>query len=534
MLFHSYVFMFVFLPVTMAGFALVCRRNLRLAMGWLVVCSLFFYGWWNPVYLSLLVVSCGVNFAFGKALERSPSPRTLILGIVFNLGLIGYFKYGMFLTGFWSDIAGVNWRLEDIILPLGISFFTFQQIAYLVDTHQQRTVEHGWLEYVLFVTFFPQLIAGPIVHQAEMLPQFMNKRLGLRSRDFAIGLTIFAAGLFKKVVLAETLSSYAAPMFHGAANGEIITFFEAWGGTIAFTFQLYFDFSGYSDMAIGLGRMFGIRLPVNFNSPLRATSIIEFWQRWHMTLTRFFINYIFNPVALRQTRKRARAGKPLIATDLTNPVGFLSLMAWPMFLTFFLVGVWHGAGWTFLLFGALHGVFLVSNHAWRAMVRNARWKERVPQTIRLSVAWTVTFLSVAVTLILFRAQDLNTAFNVMVGMTGMDGRFVITPGYVPLKPLFYLLFDDVTVSPLPLLYYAGREQVAWIAASLLIVLLVPNTQAWMSRYYPTAGMTPKITGAGAGRLFWRPIPAWGAFTIILIGLSLVSAMQPTEFLYFQF
>ncbi|TAN73721.1 MAG: MBOAT family protein, partial [Magnetospirillum sp.] len=299
MMFHSYLFMFVFLPAVLAVFHGLRRHSIRWSVAWLLLASLAYYGWWSPKYAALLLGAGAVNFMIARRLRRASHWLPLAAGIGFNLALLGYFKYAMFLSGTWSDLTGVQWRLSDIALPLGISFFTFQQITYLNHAKDGKASTGGLLEHALFTMFFPTMIAGPILHQSELLPRLLEKRHPAIGRDLAIGLTIFTLGLFKKVVLAETLAGYADPAFNAAAGGAGITFIEAWAGATAFTFQLYFDFSGYSDMAIGLARLFGLRLPANFNSPLKSTSIIEFWQRWHMTLTRFLTAYIFNPIVLR-------------------------------------------------------------------------------------------------------------------------------------------------------------------------------------------------------------------------------------------
>jgi D-alanyl-lipoteichoic acid acyltransferase DltB (MBOAT superfamily) len=298
MLFNSYIFIFLFLPVTLFGFFYIgVRGNYYFALAWLVGTSLFFYGWWNPAYIFLIVSSVIFNYFLGSLLNN-PLLKTrkiiLIFGIFINLFLLGYFKYYNFFILNINNIFSSSLPIETIILPLAISFFTFQQITYLVDAYKGRTSEYDFLHYCLFVTFFPQLIAGPIVHHKEMLPQFTKKIINqLNYENLAVGLTIFVFGLFKKVVIADGIAGYATPVFSAAEAGITLTFFDAWGGALAYTFQLYFDFSGYSDMAIGLARMFGIRLPLNFNSPYKANNIIEFWRRWHMTLSRFLREYLF-------------------------------------------------------------------------------------------------------------------------------------------------------------------------------------------------------------------------------------------------
>lgn len=333
MLFNSFEFLFLFLPATIFLFLLSAKRwGNEAAISVLVLCSLFFYSWWNPVYLLLLLFSMGFNYQVGKRLGNGGGKPLLTLGIIVNLGLIAYYKYAGFIIFNINTMAGTDWDLGQIILPLAISFFTFQQIAYLVDSYRGITREYQFIHYALFVSFFPQLIAGPIVHHKDMLPQFSrNERFQLKPRDVAIGSSIFAIGLFKKTVLADGVAVYANPVFSAADTGQSLDFFSAWGGALAYTFQLYFDFSGYSDMAIGLARILGIILPLNFDSPYKATNISEFWRRWHMTLSRFLRDYVYIPMGGNK-HGQARRYINLSATMLLGgfgmaPAGTLSFGA---------------------------------------------------------------------------------------------------------------------------------------------------------------------------------------------------------------
>ena len=298
MLFNSFEFLLLFLPLTLLVYYRL--KNIRLALAWINIASLVFYGYWNPVYLILILASVLANFGLGRWIAGTtgrPQYWLTALGVALNLGVLGYFKYANFFVREVAALTGGDWSLEAIVLPLAISFYTFQQIAYLVDAKQGKVPPHGLLEYVAFVTFFPQLIAGPIVHQGDVLPQFralekQRRALGL----MAVGLSIFSIGLFKKVAIADQLALYANPVFEAARAGTTLSFAEAWGGTLAYTLQLYFDFSGYSDMAIGLGKMFGVTLPVNFASPYRARNIIDFWRSWHITLSNFLRDYLYIPL----------------------------------------------------------------------------------------------------------------------------------------------------------------------------------------------------------------------------------------------
>src|SRR6201982_2696103 len=349
MLFSSYAFLFQFLPAVALAFAVARRVSPRCGICALALSSLIFYGAWKPVYLLLLLASIGVNFWLGLRMEDPLRRRAFgTLGVALNLALLCYFKYPTFLFDGLTTLTGTPLPFVNVVLPLGISFFTFQQIAYLVDVMRGAKVERDIVSYTLFVSFFPHLIAGPLVHHAEMIPQFKRARTSRSAVLAARGLAIFAAGLFKKVVIADNLAQFVSPVFAHLDAGGGVTTPWAWLSTLAYTLQIYFDFSGSSDMAIGLALMFGIRLPVNFRSPYKAVSIIEFWRRWHITLSRFLRDYLYISLG----GNRLGEGRP-----------YLNLM-----ITMLLGGLWHGAGWTFMIWGGLHGIYLVINHLWRGMV----------------------------------------------------------------------------------------------------------------------------------------------------------------------
>ncbi|HET7832180.1 MAG TPA: MBOAT family O-acyltransferase, partial [Gallionella sp.] len=368
MLFNSYVFIFLFLPVVMLGFFQLARISHAFAAGWLALASLLFYGYWNPAYVGLLLASIIGNYAFGLRIaklnirsEEQVGHRKLLLAIAVlsNLLLLGYYKYANFFATSVNSIAGTHCSLGEIILPLGISFFTFTQIAFLVDTYQGKVKEYNFIHYVLFVTYFPHLIAGPVLHHKEMMPQFAHaSTYRFNYENIAVGLTIFLIGLFKKVVIADGIAYYVPTVFDAPALGIHLTFVEAWGGALCFALQLYFDFSGYSDMAIGLSRMFGVTLPLNFHSPYQAVNIIDFWRRWHMTLSRFLRDYLYSPLGGNRRGKVRR---------------YLNL-----WLVMLLGGLWHGAGWTFVIWGGLHGIYLVITHAWQSLRRMVGQDPNVP------------------------------------------------------------------------------------------------------------------------------------------------------------
>ncbi len=516
MLFNSYVFILFFLPLTLiVYFAMGKRGHYRAALAWLVAASLFFYGWWNPAYLGLMLFSIFFNYAIGVNLTRKHESGglskkvVLTLGIAVNLALLGYYKYANFFVDSVNYLAGTNWHLETIVLPLAISFFTFQQIAYLVDAYRGETHEYNFLHYCLFVTFFPQLIAGPIVHHKEMLPQFARDMVyRLSHRDLAIGIAIFAIGLFKKVVIADTFATHATPVFHAADAGETIGFLSAWTGVFAYTMQLYFDFSGYSDMAIGIGRMFGIKLPLNFNSPYQAVNIIDFWRRWHITLSRFLRDYLYIPLGGNRkgpTRRHIN-----------------------MMLTMLLGGLWHGAGWNFVIWGGLHGSYLVANHSWRQIWRNPidKWWSRF-------IARSITFLAVMIGWVFFRAETFDGAVNILHGMANLPTTFqgVLGPvaGWLGSVGIH---FDGG--------YLGSAHYTAffWLVVWTAIVWAWPNTQQWLARFEPAldSHVVPQAQAFANmwQKVLWQPTWQWAIITAAIGGVALLNMSRISEFLYFQF
>lgn len=383
MLFNSYEFIFVFLPLTLFVFFQISRTGYhQLAIAVLIVASLFFYAWWQVSCLVLLLVSIFFNYLLGIALSRHDKKiflskqGLLTFGIVVNLGLLGYFKYANFLVFTTNNLLSTSFSLQPIVLPLAISFFTFNQIAFLVDAYRGEAKEYDFFKFSLFITFFPHLIAGPIVHHKEMIPQFDEKSVyQFKPENLAVGITIFFIGLFKKVVFADSIAVYATSVFD-AAQTVHLTCFEAWSGALAYSLQLYFDFSGYSDMAIGAAWMFGIKFPLNFDSPYKAVNIIDFWRRWHITLSRFLRDYLYVPLGGNRKGKLRR---------------YLNLM-----ITMLLGGLWHGAGWTYVVWGGLHGIYLVVNHQWHS------FRQELGHDLSKSHWWSrglgclITFLAVIV------------------------------------------------------------------------------------------------------------------------------------------
>lgn len=500
MLFNSYGFLFLFLPVVLLVFFQFGRVNHVYAASWLALASLIFYGYWNPSYVGLLLGSIICNYTFGfwiaKAVVKrnaiSQKKHLLIFAIAANLLLLAYFKYANFFIGSVNSVADMQWGVGNVILPLGISFFTFTQIAFLVDTSRGEVKEYNFPHYCLFVTYFPHLIAGPILHHKEMMPQFADKSVyRFSSKDFLVGLTIFAFGLIKKTGIADTISPYANEVFGSAQGGSTLTLLEAWAGVLAYTFQLYFDFSGYSDMAIGLARMTGIHLPLNFNSPYKAVNIIEFWRRWHMTLSRFLRDYLYFP----------------LGGNKKGPVRrYLNLM-----ITMLLGGLWHGAAWNFVVWGGLHGAYLAINHGWRALCGDGKEEPPVAAGFWVSsMTRLLTFLAVVVAWVFFRADSLQTAGIILAAMVGGNGLSLPSSG----RACGELLLAELVL--------------------LSMVWLAPNTQEIMAGFCPSYNNNYSDQVRVPNWLRWRPSVAWTLVTGLLIGYSILTLSQVSDFIYFNF
>lgn len=491
MLFNSYGFLFVFLPIVFAGFFLIARRLPSLAMPWLAAASLFFYGFWSPPFVLLLLASIGANFGAGLLTARaSGSTRKLWLSVAVaaNLAVLAVFKYANFFVGI-ANGAGASLPLLNIVLPLGISFFTFTQIAFLVDVYQGSVREYNFVHYLLFVTWFPHLIAGPVIHHKQVMPQFaLARTYRLDIESVCVGLTLFTLGLFKKAVLADQLAPFANAVFGSAAAGTAPMLLTAWLGALAYTLQLYFDFSGYSDMAIGLSRMFNVRLPLNFDSPYKSSNIIEFWRRWHMTLSAFLRSYLYFPLGGNRKGRSRR---------------YVNLFA-----TMVLGGLWHGAGWNFLFWGALHGAYLMVNHAWRAATGSGGPSSRLGAI----VGTFLTFVAVVVAWVPFRASSMAAATTIWQGMAGYNG----------ISLHLAQVFPELPLSP--------QACIGWILLGLGIVFALPNTQQCLSAYAPAcdAVRAPNVW------LRWRPGRATGIAAGLVLAISIMLFKKNSPFLYFQF
>ncbi len=493
MLFSSFEFILLFLPVTLIGYFFLNRMRLAVAANvWLLCASLFFYGWWNVRYLPLILGSILFNYTVGHLVADSGTrgkqavSRKIIfvVGLAGNILLLGYFKYMDFFIGNANMLLGSQLPLLHIVLPLGISFFTITQIAFLVDAYEGLVEEKELLNYALFVTFFPHLLAGPILHHKEMMPQFDRRRNKIVSyRNLSTGLFLFLLGLSKKVLIADTLSQVANPGFDTATT---LNFCEAWYTSLSYTLQLYFDFSGYSDMAIGIGWMFNIALPVNFNSPYRATDIIDFWKRWHMTLTNFITTYVYTPIL--RSFGRVTFANAMVATLLAMLVS----------------GFWHGAGWTFITWGGLHGLALVTNHAWK------RKKLRMNPVL----AWFVTFQFVNATFVFFRAKSWGDAMKVLRGMACLNG--VVLPDLIG--------------------RLLGGLARGWVQFGKVFVNLDVRGEAWVLGGALTLALLGKNSLQTTAKDSFSPtkLHMYAAILLFIVNLVFLNSLRSKEFLYFDF
>ncbi len=504
MLFNSYVFLGGFLPAALGGFALASRFGRTAAQGWLLLASLVFYGWWNVAFLPVLLVSIIGNFVVARMILARRGNIILVTGIALNLTALAWYKYLAAILAFWDVPFAAP------LLPLGISFFTFTQIGYLLDCHAGMEQRRGPLDYALFVTFFPHLIAGPILNSRDILPEFAHLRLS--SRNLTIGGGIFLIGLLKKTLLADPISTLSAP---GFADPGMLTLLPAWRTALAWSLQLYFDFSGYSDMAVGLARMFNVTFPFNFDAPYKAASVIDYWQRWHISLTRFLMSTIHAPLTVAiMRRRRARAASGQVDTTNASTVmarasramtvfkrlnliwkssggerrgsdsaaGFVMTRAVPILATMGLAGIWHGAGLTFVVFGLLHAGFLIINHAWRVW---GRWR------ISLPVSIMITYLCVLTGAVIFRAPSMSIAYSLFAAMLGFHGAGVTWDA-------------------------RGGIDAVWLIGLYAIVWGAPTTQTIIARP------------------LWRPTLPWAAAFGTAATLGLLSVGGTGEFLYFQF
>ena len=506
MLFNSHIFIFGFLPLTLVLFYAAARASAYLGLATLAFASIVFYAWDSPLeHVAVLLVSIGGNFIIGRFITQAYNANRparyrglLTLGIVLNLCLLAFYKYSNFLLG----TLGVASPFAQIYLPLGISFFTFTQIAYLVDASKGHVKEYSPIHYLLFVTYFPHLIAGPILHHREMMPQFADPKIRRFHLDnLAIGLSIFIIGLAKKLLLADPVAPIADAAFNASATGIDLTLAEAWLGALAYAMQIYFDFSAYCDMAIGISRIIGIRLPVNFASPYKSASIVEFWRRWHMTLSRFLRDYLYIPLGGNQ-KGLARRYVNLIATMLLG-------------------GLWHGAAWTFVIWGGLHGLYLCVNHAWQ------RFGIALPRAVGISI----TFVAVTIAWIFFRADTVAHAVVMLQSMFAVHGLSLPESALsllgIPAIGSPYLRFDGMFHNGV---YQNPAEAFMLVLPLLVIVWALPNTQQLFARYRPALMPWRDYVS----RWHWRPDLAWSMGCAALFVVAIFAISQDSPFLYFRF
>lgn len=507
MLFHSIEFIFIFLPVCFFAFVLIGKVfGPRASLLCLSIASVIFYGQWSLLHATMLVASVASNFAFCHlilALEKQQTLRRLTFFTAFaaNLALLGYLKYSNFFIDNINAVAETNFSFVSVLIPVGVSFFTFIQIGFLVEVYNRQVKQVRFEEYFLFGTFFACITAGPLVMQRDIFPQLKNNhRNVLDPMRIAIAVSIFAIGLFKKLALADAIAPYADTVFNGVADGAIPSATLAWIGALAYTTQLYFDFSGYSDMALAIGLLFNIRLPFNFNSPLKANSITDFWRRWHMTMTRFFTNYIYSPLAITNTRK-AIVGK------YSPSRRFMATVAVPVIITFLVAGAWHGAGWTFIVFGLIHGIAMAVNHAWT--------QARMPQ-LPAGFAWLLTMLVVIVGLVVFRATDLTVALTMLQAMA--------TPNLADSGWIVAGLAENVD--------YA--DAIGLITVLIAIIMMFPNIQQMFHEHGISSDSSDDPEMAPSRWLMWCPSPRWALTGALVLAIGLSLATGDTSFIYYQF
>ncbi len=502
MSFTSLQFIFVFLPIAYLCFVAAHRYGgAQQAVNFLAVISLVFYAMFGTQLLLVLVASMILNFTVGNVLaclgnHPKVAKNLLLGGLVVNLGILGYLKYTNFFIDVANQVTGTGYPHLDIAVPLGVSFFTFVQIGFLIDAYNGQLIKHDFARYVVFTAFFPSITAGPLVMQREMMEQLSDpKTEAFDVRRVTIGLTMFAMGLFKKVVLADSIAPFANKVFDGAQGGMMFDTGTAWIGALCYTLQLYFDFSGYSDMAIGLATIFAIKLPLNFDSPLKATNISDFWRRWHMTMTRFFTSYVYSSLAMFGMRKG-------MAWRL-GPVGrFFLVAAMPSFFTFLVAGVWHGSGWTYLVYGVMHGTAIATFLAWR---------EFSGVKLPSPVAWLITMTTVVCALVMFRAPDITTALSLLGQMWGVGGS-----------------------STGAALAIDSAQAISMIVIMGAITLLLPNTQQILHHEWPVIDSKPEEVASAAGLVAWRPSFGTALVTACIFTIAVTSIGSSSGFLYYKF
>jgi alginate O-acetyltransferase complex protein AlgI len=502
MSFTSLQFIFVFLPLAYLGFVLAHRfGGAQMAINLLAVISLVFYAMFGTELLLVLLFSMVFNFAVGNVIAclagHPKVARNLLLGAVaVNLGMLGYLKYTNFFIDVVNQMAGAGYSHFDIAVPLGVSFFTFVQIGFLIDAYNGQLLKHDFARYVVFTAFFPCVTAGPLVMQREMMEQLSNPAIkAFDVRRVTIGLTMFAMGLFKKVVMADAIAPFADKVFGGAQGGMALDAATAWIGALCYTLQLYFDFSGYSDMAIGLATIFAIKLPLNFDSPFKSTNISDFWRRWHMTMTRFFTAYVYSSLAMFGMRQG-------MAWQFGRVGRFMMVAALPSLITFMVAGVWHGSGWTYVIYGVMHGL---------AIACFLGWREFSGYKLPMPVAWLLTMVTVVNGLVMFRAPDVGTALTMMGHMWGFGSS-----------------------SGAAAISIDSAQAMSMIVIMGAITLLLPNTQQILHHEWPVIDSKPEEVATAAGLVAWRPGFGTALISACIFTIAITSIGSSSGFLYYKF
>lgn len=528
MVFSSIPFLVFLVVVYLLVYGTIKTTDNRNYTKWiLLLASLFFYSWWNPPFIILLGISVVFNYGISKLILRDSQQFKLvyIAGIIFNIGLIAYYKYAYFLIDIINGVSSLDLQIrDDIFLPMGISFFTFQQIAYLIDCYKGKSNDYNFRDYALFISFFPQLIAGPIVHHKEMMPQFESKtNKFITWENFTIGFALLTMGFFKKLVIADNASLICDPFFIKAAGQQQIHFISSWIGVMAYTFQIYFDFSGYCDMALGVARMFGIILPINFFSPYKSRNISDFWRVWHITLSRFLRDYVYIPLGGNRKGKFRR---------------YVNLMA-----TMLVGGLWHGASWTFVVWGGLHGLYLVINQGWVNVRKNFityNPDNRFIKGFGNLLAILVTFISVTFAWVFFKATDFDSAFKICKAMVGSNGlgpwngrlQFLDKTEFTGLLKIFT---DDI---PRNVNTLAGYEHLGFLLLVAILVWCVPNTIQIARKYNPVidpSKILPSYSEQfGGWSMTLKPSILWAIVLSITFVYSVLNMTKISPFLYFQF
>jgi alginate O-acetyltransferase complex protein AlgI len=507
MIFNSYEFIFIFFPLSLLGFYFISRFGTNYKIIYLSIVSLLFYTYWNAYSLLIISFSICINYFLGSQLlkQEIKNYNLLLFSIIFNIIFLGYFKYlnfFIFNINFFLTLLNLTTISNfNIMLPLGVSFFTFTQITYLIECYNKNIKVKNFFSYILFVTFFPHLIAGPILKYTSIINQFIDKKIFIIDKTkIAVGITIFIIGLGKKILIADSIGYYADLIYNSSSNNvlepQIIL---SWLGSISYLFQLYFDFSGYSDMAIGIALFFGILLPINFNSPLRATSIIDFWNSWHISLTQFIREYIYNPITIRLTR---------FSLEKSETQKIFLILIFPTLLTFTIIGFWHGANWTFVIFGLMNGLFIVVNYLWNKIKLN----NNRSSSLNTYIAWLITFLSINISFVLFRADNLLQALKIYKAMIGLNGM-----SYPSIETKFWegsIIFNSGEFA----------NMLGLITISFFIVIFLPNTKSLIPFYKEKNFDNYKLFNS-----YWFPV-----ILSFIFAISLLQIKKTSPFLYFQF